>query len=101
MTVHSIQLSEEVYRRLNAQAVQLQLTHEQVVERLLAGSLPESAELDDDADLPIPPANSPEALAAVNRLTSLFADVAIPHLDLALADPMIAQANADFNDLLP
>jgi hypothetical protein len=101
MAVRSIQLSEEVYQRLHEQAVQLQLTPEQVVERLLASDLPTLAELNDEADLPIPPAGSPQALAAVNRLTTLFADVAIPHLDVALADPMIAHANAGIDELLP
>ena len=99
MTIHSIQLSEEVYRRLQAQAVQLQLTPEQVVERLLNSELPTFVALDDEADLPIPPAGSAEALAAVRRLTTLFADIAIPHLDDTLADPMIAQVNADIDQL--
>ena len=99
MTVRSIQLSEEVYHVLHEQAVQLQLTPEQVVEHLLATDLTNVVARDDEADFPIPPAGSEEALAAVHRLTSLFADIAIPHLDLALADPMITLANAGIDEL--
>ncbi len=98
MTIRSIQLSEEVYRRLHEQAAQLQITPEQVVERLLATDLPNVVARDDEADLPIPAAGSEEALAAFYRLTSLFADTTIPHLDLALADPMIALANAGIDE---
>jgi len=79
-----------VYHRLHAQAARLHLTPEQVVERLLNGQLPHVITRDDATDLPIPPAGSAEALAAVHRLTSLFADINIPQLDAALADPLIA-----------
>lgn len=99
MTLRSIQISEEVYRRLHEQAEQLQLTPEQVVERLLTTDLPNFLARDHEADHPIPAAGSEEALAAVHRLTSLFADIVIPHLDLALADPMIALANAGIDEL--
>ena len=35
----------------------------------------------------------------LGRCTSLFADVALPDLDAALADPLIALANSDLDDL--
>src|SRR5262245_40027306 len=95
---HSIEVSEEVYRRLHEQAARLQLTPEQMAERLLTREL---AELTAEADqeLPIPAPGSAEAVAAVRRLTTLFADVSIPDLEQALADPMIALANTDMADL--
>jgi hypothetical protein len=49
----------------------------------------------DEADDSIPPAGSTEALAAVQRLTTLFADLAIADIDQVLSDPMIALANTD------
>jgi hypothetical protein len=49
--------------------------------------------------LSVLPPDSEEALAAVGRLSSLFAGVTLPHLDVTLADPMIALANAALNDL--
>ena len=96
---HSIEISEEVYRRLHEQAARLQLTPEQMAERLLTRELAELTMEDGDQELPIPAPGSAEALAAVRRLTTLFADVSIPDLEQALADPMIALANADMADL--
>jgi hypothetical protein len=62
---------------------------------------PELADLtmeDGDQELSVPPPGSAEALSAVRRLTTLFVDVSIPDLEQALADPMIALANADVTD---
>jgi len=93
--MQTIQIPEEVYRRLSERAARLQLTPDQVIERLLA--MPSTAEGDELRALP---AGAEEALAAVRQLTSLFADVLLPNLDAALADPMISLANADL-DALP
>jgi hypothetical protein len=90
-----MQISEELYERLAEQAARLQLTPEQLIEQLLAGDAAPFVLAGDEQDVPVPPAGSAEALAAVQRLTTLFADVAIPDLEQALADPMIALANAD------
>ena len=95
---HSIEISEEVYRRLHEQAARLQLTPEQMAERLLTRELAELTMEDGDQELLIPAPGSAEALAAVRRLTTLFADMTIPGLEQALADPMIALANADVTD---
>lgn len=95
MTTRSMQISEELYTRLSAQAAQLQITPEQLIERLLAGGPLLQDVADDEPELLVPPAGSADALAAVHRLTTLFADTVIPDLDRALADPMIALANAD------
>ncbi|HZS91747.1 MAG TPA: hypothetical protein VFE42_30210 [Chloroflexota bacterium] len=95
MPTHTIQISEELYDRLYEQAVQLQLTPEQLIERLLAGGPVQPVVAPDEPDIPVPQAGTDEALAAVQRLTTLFADAVIPDLDHTLADPMIALANAD------
>lgn len=89
--MQTIHITEEVYRCLSEQAARLQFTPEQLIERLLAA--PTS---DDDL---VPPAGSPEALAAVGRLSGLFGDLTLPNLHVALADPMLALANVDLNDL--
>jgi hypothetical protein len=93
--MHTIQITEDLCRRLSEQAAQLHITPEQMLERLLAAP---SIDEGDEAT-PVPPAGSEEALAAVQRLTGLFADVALPDLDAALADPLIALANSDPDDL--
>ena len=95
---HSIEVSEEVYRRLHEQAERLQLTPEQMAERLLTRELAELTAAEADQELAIPPPGSAEALSAVRRLTTLFADASVPDLEQALADPMIALANADMAD---
>lgn len=43
------------------------------------------------------PKDVTEALAAVHRLTTLFADVEISWLQQALDDPMLELANADLD----
>jgi hypothetical protein len=89
--MQTITVTEEVYRRLNERAARLKLTPEQLIEQLLVA--PASGD-----DLPMPPAGSAEALAAVERLSGLFGDLVLPDLDAALADPMIALANVDLDD---
>ena len=92
--MHSIELTEATYRHLSERAAHLKLTPEQLIEQLLAAP----ASVADD--LPMPPAGAEEALAAVGRLSSVFADLTIPNLDATLADPLIALANADLDALL-
>lgn len=91
--MQTITVTEEVYRHLSERAARLRLTPEQLIVQLLGGSAP----AEDDAH--VPPAGSKEALAAVGRLSSLFADVSSPNLDAVLADPMIALANTDLDDI--
>lgn len=93
--MQTIQLIEEVYRRLSERAARLHLTPEQMIERLLT---PPSLS-EEDGDLTVPAPGSEEALAAVGQLSGLFADVSIPNLEAVLADPMSALASADFDDL--
>jgi hypothetical protein len=69
-----------------------------MIARMLASDLPQFIITDDEPDISIPPAGSDEALSAVRRLTTLFADVAIPNLEQALSDPMIALANVGITD---
>lgn len=92
--MHSIELTEATYRHLSERAARLHLTPEQLIEQLLAALASNSD------DLAMPPAGSEEALVAVGRLSGLFADITIPNLDEALADPQIALANAGL-DALP
>ena len=94
--METLQISAQLYRRLSEQAARLRLTPEQLLERLVAA--PQVAEL--GSDLPMPPAGSEAALAAVGRLTQLFATHPIRDLDTILADPMLSIANADL-DALP
>ncbi len=93
--MQTLQVTEDVYRRLSERAARLHLTPEQMLERLLS----EPSLIEDDTDLAVPAPGSQEALAAVSRLSSLFADVSIPKLDEILADPQIALANADLDDI--
>jgi hypothetical protein len=102
MSTHTIQVSETAYRRLSERAAELRLTPEQLIERLLVPDPLTLVDVDVDAELaePIPPAHSDAALAAVQRLTTCFADVTIPDLEHVLIDPSIALANADTDNLL-
>ncbi|MDW8214334.1 MAG: hypothetical protein RMJ55_12315 [Roseiflexaceae bacterium] len=93
----AIELSEDAFRRLHERAARLNLSPAQVIEQLL--SSPEPALTAGAEDEPIPPAGSAEALTAVDRLARLFADVTIPHLHETLADPMLALANVDLDEL--
>jgi len=49
----------------------------------------------DEQDILAPPAGSDEALAAVHRLATVFADLAIPDLDQTLADPLLTLEHVD------
>ncbi len=93
----AIERPADVFQRLSERAARLNLALVQVIEQLL-GSL-EPALTAGAEDEPIPPAGSAEALAAVERLANLFADAPIPHLHEALADPMLALANVDLDEL--
>jgi hypothetical protein len=101
MTAHTIQLTEETYALLLKQAARLQTTPEDVIERVLAN---EFALPSDDTEQETPvlgePAATAEALAAVQRLTTLFADVRIPDLEALLDDPMLALENSTLLDSL-
>jgi len=99
MTAHTIQLSEKTYALLLKQAERLQTTPADVLERVLANDL---ALLTDDTEQETPildePAATAEALAAVQRLTTLFADVSMPDLEAVLDDPMLAMENSTLLD---
>lgn len=95
----TIELSEEAYRRLHERAARLHVTPEQVIERMLASELLPSAVFDDEAEESVPAPGSAEALAAVERLTTLFAAPPIPNIDAVLTDPMLALTNTDLDDL--
>lgn len=95
--MQTIEISEELYQRLQEQAVRLNLSPAQLIERLVSGvSEPDAAF---DAGQPVPPAGSPAALAAVERLAGLFADLTLPDLEATLSDPLLALANVDLDDL--
>jgi hypothetical protein len=74
-------------------------TLQQLIERLLVPDPLALADVDEELAEPMPPAHSDAALAAVQRLTTCFADAAIPDLEHVLTDPSIALANADTDDL--
>jgi hypothetical protein len=99
MSTHTIHISESIYRRLSERAAQLRLTPEQLIERLLVPDPFTLIDGDEELAEPMPPAHSDEALAAVQRLATCFADVSIPDLEHVLTDPSIALANADTDDL--
>lgn len=90
--------SDEVMRAVLARR---QERIEQVIERLLlddSGIL--EAEMDRDACIASAASDSAGALAAVERLTMLFADVSFNNLEAHLSDPLLALENANL-DLLP
>jgi len=99
MSTHTIHVSESVYRRLSERAARLHLTPEQLIEHLLVPDSRTLADVDEESTEPMPSAHSDEALAAVQRLATCFADVTIPDLDDVLTDPSITLANADTDDL--
>lgn len=100
MSTRTIQISETMYHRLTMQAAKLHLTPEQLIERLLTPDLLSVVAMDEEFLEPVPPANSDEALAAVQRLATCFADVTLPDLEAILADPLISLANAEIDTLL-
>lgn len=93
-----IKVSDAVYRRLQHQAERLRMTPEQVIEQMSAQDTTRGpADVEVDVDFPL--AGSAEALAAVKRLTTLFAAPPLPNIDAVLADPLLTLANADLDDL--
>ncbi len=97
----TLHLSTDLYQALVRQAERLGTTPEGLLERLLASDLTALLDrLDAPEATPSPP-DSDAALAAVRRLTGLFADLALPDLDAALDDPMMALANVDLADTRP
>lgn len=102
MTVHTVQLSEKTYERLVQQAARLGMTPEDVIERVLAGDLVLVADAAEyDAVVLDEPEATTDALAAVRRLTTLFADLTLPNLDQVLDDPMLSLSNSQLPDLEP
>ena len=97
MSQHAIYLSDTVYQLLAKRAAQESKSLEQVAERLLAQELALSNELDNGQEVNSTPEDEDEALAAVHRLTTLFADVKINWLEHAMNDPMLELANADLD----
>jgi len=101
MAQRTIELPEATYQLLLKQAARLQLPPESVLERLVLGDLA-LPPIDDDAatDSASAATDTATALAAVERLTALFADMSISDLEHHLNDPMLALANADLEDLI-
>lgn len=94
--MQTIHISDTVYQRLQEQAAQLQMTTEQVIEQLLTGTTTPISD-SDELNADIPTAGSAEALAAVERLASLFARLPLTDIDAVLNDPALALAHADFD----
>src|SRR5262245_51127247 len=96
MAQHSIQVSEFAYQRLLHHAARLHTTPEQIVEQLLTGDA--IVQYIEDPDLPQEPPHTPEgdaeALAAVERLSTLFGNMPVDDLEEFLNDPMIRLENA-------
>lgn len=103
MSHHPIYLSDTIYRLLAKRAAQESRSLEQVAEHLLAQELSLSVELHTSQTTAFAQEDVDEALAAVHRLTSLFADVAveIPWLEQALNDHMLELVNADLDTARP
>jgi hypothetical protein len=101
MAHRTIELPEATYQLLLKQAARLQLPPERVLERLVLGDLA-LPPLEDAAetDLASAATDTAAALTAVERLTTLFADVAISDLEQHLNDPMLALANAEIETLI-
>lgn len=91
MNQHPIYLSDTTYRLLARRAAQENKPVGQVAERLLAQELALSADMNSEQG------TEDEALTAVYRLTHLFADVELNHLEQVLDDPMLELANVDFD----
>jgi hypothetical protein len=97
MEERTIQLSDKAYQRLLEKSARLHTTPSEFIEQLLDESvtdLPPTAwpeTVEDDPDDPWPPRETTveEALAAVERLTTLFADIHIENIEDVLNDPTI------------
>lgn len=87
MRRYTIEVSEPVYQLLNQQADKQNSSLETILERLLVM-----------APLLLPEVNKTtgkDAIAAVQRLTTLFSDVKIANLEEMLHDPMLELSNSD------
>ncbi len=98
---HTLHLTADLYQALVRQAERLGTTPDGLLERLLARDLTALLDHLDVAEAAPTPPDSDTAMAAVRRLTRLFADLALPDLDVALDDPMLALTNADLGDPRP
>jgi hypothetical protein len=96
----AIEVSESTYQVLLTQASRLQLPLGHVVERLVLSDLLLMSLEKVDADLAVFATDSASALAAVERLTTLFADIHLNDLEIHLHDPLLALANVDLDLLL-
>src|SRR5437762_1218962 len=103
-----IQLSNKTYQRLLEESARLQTTPDELIEQLLGenvADLPPTVwpEDEEDPDDPWPPRETTveEALAAVERLTTLFADIQIDpdRLEELINDPMNQMINANLPEL--
>jgi hypothetical protein len=98
MAYHTVHISDETYQLLLKQAQRLQTTPEAVLEQLARelDVLPDGGYADE------PALNEPEAtieaLAAVKRLTNLFADVTIPNFEQLVNDGAFALENVNILD---
>ena len=78
MTAHTIQLSEKIYGLLLKQAARLQMTPEEVLERVLASDLALLTDAIDQDTLSLDePAATMRRSRRVQRLSTLFADVSM------------------------
>ncbi len=94
MTRYTIEVSETIYNLLNQQAMAQDISLEQAIESLLNNA--PFALLEKSEPLVLSSAEGvEEALAAVERLTTLFADVQIRNLEDVLDDPLLELANID------
>jgi hypothetical protein len=101
MAQHTIELPEATYQLLLKQAARLQLSPEHVLEQLVIGDLAlPPIEADVETDLAGATTDTAAALAAVERFTTLFADLSIRDLEQHLNDPMLALANTDIETLI-
>ena len=81
------------------QAARLQITPDRVIEHLLVDDIVTPFEqMDDGWFVSTFSDETTEALAAVQRLTTLFANVHIPDWEAVINDPMIAMANTNIDD---
>lgn len=102
MTLRTIEVSETAYQHLLTQAERLHLSPGHVVERLvLSDLLLLTAEEKLGAKAASLATEDPvDALAAVERLSTLFADLPLTNLEEHLADPMLAMTNSELDLLL-
>lgn len=97
MTHHTIELPEATYQLLRKQAARLQLPPERVLEQLVLGDLALPPEEATDAQAAVIANDTASALAAVERLSTLFADVVVDDFEQHLNDPMLALANTNLD----